>query len=72
MALSGTDLSASCAGGLLMKKITVVQAGVSLALQYLEEAMQVKPGPYPDPECPIEKWQAAHEHLLAAQLLLEQ
>lgn len=53
-----------------MKPVTVTRAGIALALQYLEKAMQEKPGNYPDPNCPIAKWQMAHEHLLAAQELL--
>lgn len=44
---------------------------VRLAASTLESAMQEKPGPYPDPDCPIHKWQEAHAHLLAARTLLE-
>jgi len=40
------------------------------AVSYLEIAMRYAPGPYPDPECPIEKWQFAHEHLIVARDLL--
>lgn len=49
-----------------------VRMSVETALDFLHFAMEIAPGPYPDPECPIEKWQAAHQHLLAAQKLLEQ
>jgi hypothetical protein len=41
------------------------------ALVALEKAMKVAPGPYPDPDCPIGKWQHAHEHLSCALELLK-
>lgn len=44
---------------------------VSAGLVSLQIAMKCKPGTYPDPKTPIEKWQRAHEHLLAAQELLK-
>jgi hypothetical protein len=43
---------------------------IELAIVHLHDAMKVRPGKYPDPKSPIEKWQMAHEHLLAAQELL--
>lgn len=53
-----------------MTAIEFTRLHVDLTLMNLERAMQNKPGPYPDPQCPIEKWQAAHAHLTAARELL--
>lgn len=41
------------------------------ALRAIEKAMKVAPGTYPDPECPIHRWQLAHAHLTAALELLK-
>lgn len=41
-----------------------------IALARLNRAMSVRPGPYPDPSCPVEKWQAADAHLRAVIELL--
>lgn len=43
---------------------------VDRAIESLEAVMQRRPGPYPDPRSPIEVWQLAHAHLLAARELL--
>lgn len=53
-----------------MTAIEYTRLHVDMTLMNLERAMQHKPGPYPDPHCPIEKWQAAHAHLTAARELL--
>ena len=54
-----------------MTAIEYTRMHLDLALLNFERAMQAKPGPYPDPGCPIHKWQAAHAHLTAAAELLK-
>lgn len=56
---------------LSMRNIARCRVDITLALASIERAMTARPGPYPDPKCPIDRWQMAHEHILAAKTLLE-